>query len=159
MAAGYRVGVYGSPHLLHYRERVRIQHRELDDAAHAAAFAAVEAGRDGVSLTYFEFGTLAALYLFKQAALDAVITEVGLGGRTDATNIVDPSVAVVTSIALDHTDWLGDTRESIGREKAGIFATRRWRWLANPICRTRLARSRRRVVLIFCDAAWTGISA
>ncbi|MEG2828008.1 MAG: bifunctional tetrahydrofolate synthase/dihydrofolate synthase [Edwardsiella sp. (in: enterobacteria)] len=121
MAAGYRVGVYGSPHLLHYRERVRIQHRELDDAAHAAAFAAVEAGRDGVSLTYFEFGTLAALYLFKQAALDAVILEVGLGGRLDATNIVDPSVAVVTSIALDHTDWLGDTRESIGREKAGIF--------------------------------------
>ncbi|MDA6077206.1 bifunctional tetrahydrofolate synthase/dihydrofolate synthase [Edwardsiella anguillarum] len=121
MAAGYRVGVYGSPHLLHYRERVRIQHRELDDAAHAAAFAAVEAGRDGVSLTYFEFGTLAALYLFKKAALDAVILEVGLGGRLDATNIVDPSVAVVTSIALDHTDWLGDTRESIGREKAGIF--------------------------------------
>lgn len=121
MAAGYRVGVYGSPHLLHYRERVRIQHRELDDAAHAAAFAAIEAGRDGVSLTYFEFGTLAALYLFKQAALDAVILEVGLGGRLDATNIVDPSVAVVTSIALDHTDWLGDSRESIGREKAGIF--------------------------------------
>lgn len=121
MAAGYRVGVYGSPHLLHYRERVRIQHRELDDTAHAAAFAAIEAGRDGVSLTYFEFGTLAALYLFRQAALDAVILEVGLGGRLDATNIVDPSVAVVTSIALDHTDWLGDTRESIGREKAGIF--------------------------------------
>ncbi|WP_042860482.1 bifunctional tetrahydrofolate synthase/dihydrofolate synthase [Dickeya sp. NCPPB 3274] len=120
-AAGLRVGVYSSPHLLRYTERVRIQGRELPESRHAEAFAAIEAGRNGTSLTYFEFGTLAALWLFKQAQLDVVILEVGLGGRLDATNIVDADVAVVTSIALDHTDWLGNDRESIGREKAGIF--------------------------------------
>ncbi|WP_027711538.1 bifunctional tetrahydrofolate synthase/dihydrofolate synthase [Dickeya chrysanthemi] len=120
-AAGLRVGVYSSPHLLRYTERVRIQGRELPEFRHAQAFAAVEAGRNGISLTYFEFGTLAALWLFKQAQLDVVILEVGLGGRLDATNIVDADVAVVTSIALDHTEWLGNDRESIGREKAGIF--------------------------------------
>ncbi|WP_263063259.1 bifunctional tetrahydrofolate synthase/dihydrofolate synthase [Dickeya dadantii] len=121
IAAGLRVGVYSSPHLLRYTERVRIQGRELPESSHAEAFAAIEAGRNGTSLTYFEFGTLAALWLFKQAQLDVVILEVGLGGRLDATNIVDADVAVVTSIALDHTDWLGNDRESIGREKAGIF--------------------------------------
>ncbi|NKI75982.1 bifunctional tetrahydrofolate synthase/dihydrofolate synthase [Dickeya sp. CFBP 2040] len=120
-AAGLRVGVYSSPHLLRYTERVRIQGRELPESRHAEAFAAIEAGRNGTSLTYFEFGTLAALWLFKQAQLDVVILEVGLGGRLDATNIVAADVAVVTSIALDHTDWLGNDRESIGREKAGIF--------------------------------------
>lgn len=121
MAAGLRVGVYSSPHLLRYTERVRIQGQELPEAAHTQAFAEVESGRGDVSLTYFEFGTLAALHLFKQANLDVVILEVGLGGRLDATNIVDADVAMVTSIALDHTDWLGHDRESIGREKAGIF--------------------------------------
>lgn len=121
IAAGLRVGVYSSPHLLRYTERVRIQGQELPEAAHCQAFADIEAGRDGISLTYFEFGTLSALQLFKQAKLDVVILEVGLGGRLDATNIVDADVAVVTSIALDHTDWLGHDRESIGREKAGIF--------------------------------------
>ncbi|MGM3191607.1 bifunctional tetrahydrofolate synthase/dihydrofolate synthase [Dickeya dadantii subsp. dieffenbachiae] len=121
IAAGLRVGVYSSPHLLRYTERVRIQGRELPESSHAEAFAAIEASRNGTSLTYFEFGTLAALWLFKQAQLDVVILEVGLGGRLDATNIVDADVAVVTSIALDHTDWLGNDRESIGREKAGIF--------------------------------------
>lgn len=121
MAAGLRVGVYSSPHLLRYTERVRIQGKELSEAEHSQAFADIEAGRGDVSLTYFEFGTLAALHLFKQANLDVVILEVGLGGRLDATNIVDADVAVVTSIALDHTDWLGHDRESIGREKAGIF--------------------------------------
>ncbi|EFV40740.2 FolC protein [Enterobacteriaceae bacterium 9_2_54FAA] len=121
MAAGYRVGVYSSPHLLRYTERVRIQGEELSEAEHCRSFAALEAGRGDISLTYFEYGTLSALQLFKQSALDVVILEVGLGGRLDATNIVDPSVAVVTSIALDHTDWLGPDRESIGREKAGIF--------------------------------------
>ncbi|QYM90366.1 bifunctional tetrahydrofolate synthase/dihydrofolate synthase [Dickeya zeae] len=120
-AAGLRVGVYSSPHLLRYTERVRIQGQELAESLHAEAFAAIEAGRDGTSLTYFEFGTLAALWLFKQAQLDVVILEVGLGGRLDATNIVDADVAVVTSIAIDHTDWLGNDRDSIGREKAGIF--------------------------------------
>ncbi|WP_192457491.1 bifunctional tetrahydrofolate synthase/dihydrofolate synthase [Musicola keenii] len=121
MAAGMRVGVYSSPHLLRYTERVRIQGQELPESLHCQAFADIEAGRNGISLTYFEFGTLAALQLFKQARLDVVILEVGLGGRLDATNIVDADVAVVTSIALDHTDWLGNSRESIGREKAGIF--------------------------------------
>ncbi|MEI7188103.1 bifunctional tetrahydrofolate synthase/dihydrofolate synthase [Dickeya dianthicola] len=121
IAAGLRVGVYSSPHLLRYTERVRIQGRELSESSHVEAFAAIEAGRNGTSLTYFEFGTLAALWLFRQAQLDVVILEVGLGGRLDATNIVDADVAVVTSIALDHTEWLGNDRESIGREKAGIF--------------------------------------
>ena len=121
MAAGYRVGVYSSPHLIRYTERVRIQGEELAESAHTASFAAIEAGRGETSLTYFEYGTLSALWLFKQAQLDVVILEVGLGGRLDATNIVDTDIAVVTSIALDHVDWLGDNRESIGREKAGIF--------------------------------------
>lgn len=121
MAAGYRVGVYSSPHLVRYTERVRIQGEELPESAHCASFAVLEAGRGDISLTYFEYGTLSALQLFKQANLDIVILEVGLGGRLDATNIVDADVSVVTSIALDHTDWLGSDRESIGREKAGIF--------------------------------------
>lgn len=121
LAAGYRVGVYSSPHLVRYTERVRVQGEELAETAHTASFAAIEAGRAATSLTYFEFGTLSALWLFKQARLDVVILEVGLGGRLDATNMVNADVAVVTSIALDHTDWLGTDRESIGREKAGIF--------------------------------------
>ncbi|MBB1201714.1 bifunctional tetrahydrofolate synthase/dihydrofolate synthase [Enterobacteriaceae bacterium 89] len=120
-AAGYKVGVYSSPHLVRYTERVRVQGAELAESAHTASFAAIEKARGEISLTYFEFGTLSALWLFKQAALDVVILEVGLGGRLDATNIVDADVAVVTSIALDHTDWLGPDRESIGREKAGVF--------------------------------------
>lgn len=121
MAAGYRVGVYSSPHLVRYTERVRVQGTELDEARHSASFAAIEAGRGDISLTYFEFGTLSALNLFREAQLDVVILEVGLGGRLDATNIVDADVAVITSIALDHTDWLGPDRASIGREKAGVF--------------------------------------
>ncbi|AJJ20678.1 MULTISPECIES: bifunctional tetrahydrofolate synthase/dihydrofolate synthase [Yersinia] len=121
LAAGLRVGVYSSPHLLRYTERVRIQGQELSEAEHSHSFAQIEAGRAGISLTYFEFGTLSALQLFKQAKLDVVILEVGLGGRLDATNIVDSDVAAITSIAIDHTDWLGFDRESIGREKAGVF--------------------------------------
>ena len=121
MAAGYRVGVYSSPHLVRYTERVRVQNSELPESVHTASFAEIEAARGETSLTYFEYGTLSALWLFKQAQLDVVILEVGLGGRLDATNIVDADVAVVTSIALDHIDWLGPDRESIGREKAGIF--------------------------------------
>lgn len=118
---GYRVGVYSSPHLLRYTERVRIDNNEVDEAAHVATFAKIEQARQAVSLTYFEYTTLSALMLFKHAELDIVILEVGLGGRLDATNIIDADLAVITSIALDHTDWLGDSRESIGREKAGIF--------------------------------------
>lgn len=121
IAAGYRVGVYSSPHLVRYTERVRIQSQELSEAEHTQSFSIIEQGRGDTSLTYFEYSTLSALQLFRQADLDVVILEVGLGGRLDATNIVDADVAVITSIALDHTDWLGPDRESIGREKAGVF--------------------------------------
>ena len=121
LAAGFRVGVYSSPHLIRYTERVRVQGEELAELDHTRSFAEIEAARGETSLTYFEYGTLSALWLFKQAKLDVVILEVGLGGRLDATNMVDADVAVVTSIALDHTDWLGPDRESIGREKAGVF--------------------------------------
>lgn len=121
MAAGYRVGVYSSPHFIRYAERVRINGQELSDQQHISSFDSLNQGRGETSLTFFEFSTLSALQLFKQSDLDVVILEVGLGGRLDATNIVDADVAVLTSIALDHTDWLGPDRESIGREKAGIF--------------------------------------
>jgi dihydrofolate synthase/folylpolyglutamate synthase len=120
-AGGYRIGLYTSPHLLRYNERVRIGGAEATDAELCAAFAAVEAVRQDIPLTYFEFGTLAALWLFARARTDALVLEVGLGGRLDAVNIVDADVAVVTTIAIDHTDYLGITREDIGREKAGIF--------------------------------------
>lgn len=118
--AGYRVGVYSSPHLIRYNERVRIQNQELSDEAHTASFTFIEEHKTQ-SLTYFEFSTLSALHLFKQAKLDVVILEVGLGGRLDATNIVDSDVAVITSIDIDHVDFLGSDREQIGFEKAGIF--------------------------------------
>lgn len=117
---GLRVGVYSSPHLLRYNERVRIQNQDLPDEAHTASFAFIDENKTE-SLTYFEFSTLSALHLFKQANLDVVILEVGLGGRLDATNIVDSNLAVITSIDIDHTDFLGDTREAIAFEKAGIF--------------------------------------
>lgn len=121
LAEGYTVGVYSSPHMLRYTERVRIQGRELPELRHSEAMAAIESGRGETSLSYFEFGTLAALWQFKQASLDVVILEVGMGGRLDATNIVDADVSVITSIGLDHTEFLGPDRESIGREKAGIL--------------------------------------
>ncbi|MFC0308298.1 bifunctional tetrahydrofolate synthase/dihydrofolate synthase [Gallibacterium trehalosifermentans] len=117
--AGYRVGVYSSPHILRYNERVRIQGQELDDQQHTLAFATIEQQRTP-SLTYFEFSTLAALWLFQQAQLDVIILEVGLGGRLDATNIIDTDLAIITSIDIDHVAFLGDTREKIGFEKAGI---------------------------------------
>lgn len=118
---GLRVGVYSSPHLLRYNERVRLEGRDASDEELCEAFAAVEAGRGEISLTYFEMGTLAAFWLFERAALDAVVLEVGLGGRLDAVNLVDADLALVTSIGLDHADWLGDTRESVAFEKAGIL--------------------------------------
>jgi len=124
-AAGYRVGLYTSPHLIRYNERVRIAGVEARDEALCEAFAAVETVRGDVALTYFEFGTLAALWLFARERLDALVLEVGLGGRLDAVNIVDPDVAVVTTVAIDHVDYLGASREAIGREKAGIFRERR----------------------------------
>ncbi|MFZ2318317.1 MAG: bifunctional tetrahydrofolate synthase/dihydrofolate synthase [Pseudomonas sp.] len=118
---GLKVGVYSSPHLLRYNERVRVAGVDADDAALCAAFAVVEAARGTISLTYFEMGTLAAFWLFEQAGLDAVVLEVGLGGRLDAVNLVDADLALVTSIGLDHGDWLGDSRESVAFEKAGIL--------------------------------------
>jgi dihydrofolate synthase/folylpolyglutamate synthase len=120
-AAGHRVGAFTSPHLLRYNERIRIDGADVSDAALVAAFEAIEAARDATPLTYFEYGTLAALLLFKQADLDLAILEVGLGGRLDAVNLVDADVAVVTTVALDHMEYLGNDRESIGAEKAGIF--------------------------------------
>lgn len=121
MAAGCHVGTYTSPHLLRYNERVCVDAVEVSDAELCDAFAAVEAVRGDTSLTYFEFGTLAALHCFAQRKLDVIVLEVGLGGRLDAVNIVEPDISILTNVALDHMDWLGDTREKIGFEKAGIF--------------------------------------
>ena len=120
-AAGYRVGTFTSPHLIRYNERIVIDGREVSDASLVAAFERIDAARGSDTLTFFEFNTLAALLVFDTAGLDAIVLEVGLGGRLDSVNAVDPDVAVVTSIALDHCDWLGSDVESIGREKAGIF--------------------------------------
>lgn len=120
-AQGLKVGVYSSPHLLRYNERVKVQGVEATDLELCDAFAAVESARGDVTLTYFEMGTLAAFWLFEQAQLDAVVLEVGLGGRLDAVNLIDADLALVTSIGVDHADWLGDTRESVAFEKAGIF--------------------------------------
>ncbi|MBX8543634.1 bifunctional tetrahydrofolate synthase/dihydrofolate synthase [Pseudomonas cichorii] len=120
-AQGLKVGVYSSPHLLRYNERVQVQGVEASDAELCKAFAAVEAARGDITLTYFEMGTLAAFWLFEQARLDAVVLEVGLGGRLDAVNLVDADLSLVTSIGIDHADWLGDSRESVAFEKAGIF--------------------------------------
>ncbi|MFT4255877.1 MAG: bifunctional tetrahydrofolate synthase/dihydrofolate synthase [Pseudoxanthomonas sp.] len=123
--AGWKVGAYTSPHLLRYNERVRIEGMEADDDELVRAFEAVEAARGDTTLTYFEYGTLAALWLFQRANLDLAVLEVGLGGRLDAVNIVDADVAVITTIDIDHVEWLGPDRESIGAEKAGI--ARAWK--------------------------------
>ena len=121
MAADYRVGCYTSPHLLRYNERIRIAGLEVEDADLCAAFAAIEVARGDISLSYFEFGTLAALWLFSRAGVAVAVLEVGLGGRLDAVNAFDADCAIVTSVDIDHTDYLGDTRELIGYEKAGVF--------------------------------------
>jgi dihydrofolate synthase/folylpolyglutamate synthase len=130
--AGYRTGLYTSPHLRRYNERVRINGDAQDDDALIDAFNAVEDVRAEVPLTYFEYGTLAALEIFANARLDVAVLEVGLGGRLDAVNIVDADVAIVTSVDLDHMDYLGPTREDIGREKAGIFRAGRPVVCADP---------------------------
>lgn len=119
--AGYHVGCYTSPHLLRYNERVRIGGREIEDEILCRAFERIEAARGDTSLTYFEFGTLAAVMAFGEAGVDAAILEVGLGGRLDAVNVFDADCALVASVDLDHQEYLGDTREAIGLEKAGIF--------------------------------------
>ncbi|MFQ0997577.1 bifunctional tetrahydrofolate synthase/dihydrofolate synthase [Gilliamella sp. CG25] len=124
LASKRKVGVYSSPHLLRFTERVRINNQESTAQETVNAFVEIEKVRGDISLTYFEYATLAALYQFKKAKLDVVVLEVGLGGRLDATNIVDADIAVITTIDIDHVDYLGNTRESIGREKAGIFKSK-----------------------------------
>ncbi len=119
--AGLRVGVYTSPHLLRYNERIQIDGEVVTDQALCEAFEAIDRARGETSLTYFEFGTLAAFYLFNRQPLDLWILEVGLGGRLDAVNLIDADVTLLTTVDLDHQAWLGETREEIGREKAGIF--------------------------------------
>jgi dihydrofolate synthase/folylpolyglutamate synthase len=131
-AAGYRTGLYTSPHLVRYNERVRIAGVEVDDQPLSEAFAVVEAARGQTPLTYFEFGTLAALWLFKELRIETAILEVGLGGRLDAVNVLDPHCAVLTSVGIDHVDYLGADREAIGREKAGIFRPGRPAVVAEP---------------------------
>lgn len=120
-ASGYRVGAFTSPHFLRYNERIRIDGAEVSDAELIDAFEAIETARAETPLTYFEFGTLAALFLFARAGLDLAVLEVGLGGRLDAVNLIDADVAVITTVDLDHQAYLGNDRESIGFEKAGIM--------------------------------------
>ena len=124
-AAGWRVGAYTSPHLLAYNERVRIDGRDAGDDDLVAGFEAVDAARGDTPLTYFEYGTLAALWLFEREALDLAVLEVGLGGRLDSVNLVDADVAVITTVDIDHVDYLGPDRDAIGFEKAGI--ARAWK--------------------------------
>jgi len=130
--ARYRVGCYTSPHLLRFNERVRIARGEASDDDLACALAAVEAARGEIPLTYFEFSTLAAMWLFRNMQVDVAVLEVGLGGRLDAVNAFEPDCAVVMSVALDHMDYLGETREAIGFEKAGIFRAGRPAICADP---------------------------
>jgi dihydrofolate synthase/folylpolyglutamate synthase len=120
-AAGYRVGTFTSPHLRDYRERIRIHDRLVSGAELVAAFERIERARGAISLTFFEFNTLAAFLIFDAAKLDAWVLEIGMGGRLDAVNVVDPDVAVVVSVGLDHQEYLGSSLEAIAREKAGIF--------------------------------------
>ncbi|MFT6897374.1 MAG: dihydrofolate synthase/folylpolyglutamate synthase [Paraglaciecola sp.] len=133
LVAGKRVAVYSSPHLLDYRERVRVNAAMLDEAAHCRAFSKVEQARGDVALTYFEFGTLAALQLMHDAGVDILLLEVGLGGRLDAVNVLDPDIAVITSIDLDHQDWLGNSKEKIAWEKAGIFRAKGLAVIGEPL--------------------------
>ena len=144
-AAGYKTGAYTSPHLLRYNERIRLDGVTVDDASLCEAFARIDAARKDISLTYFEFGTLAALWLFQQTGVQVALLEVGLGGRLDAVNIIDADAALITTIAIDHVEWLGQDRDSIGREKAGIYRQGRPAICADPclppVCWTMLMRS------------------
>jgi dihydrofolate synthase / folylpolyglutamate synthase len=120
-AAGHKVGAYVSPHLLRYNERVRVDGEDVSDAEFCESFARIDAARGDLRVTYFEFGTLAAIDILTRRGVSAAVLEVGLGGRLDAVNALDADVALISSIGLDHQEWLGDDRESIGREKAGVF--------------------------------------
>ncbi|RPH64852.1 MAG: bifunctional tetrahydrofolate synthase/dihydrofolate synthase [Burkholderiales bacterium] len=133
LAAGYRVGLYTSPHLVRFNERARLDGTPVEDRALVEQFEAVEAARGDVALTYFEFSTLAVLRLFQQRAPDVAILEVGLGGRLDAVNLVDADCAIVTSVDVDHAEYLGDTRERIGWEKAHVFRAGRPAICSDPM--------------------------
>ncbi|MCA0327700.1 MAG: bifunctional tetrahydrofolate synthase/dihydrofolate synthase [Proteobacteria bacterium] len=133
LQAGFRAGVYTSPHLVRFEERCRVRGQPASAEQLAAAMARVEAARGEVSLTYFEFTTLAILDVLAGAGLDAVVLEVGLGGRLDAVNLIDTDCAIITSIDVDHAEWLGDTREKIGWEKAGILRTGRPAIVSDPV--------------------------
>ena len=132
MACGCVVGTLTSPHLLRYNERVRIDAREATDHELISVFEHIEAARGEITLTFFEYNLLAALLLFADRKVDVAVLEVGLGGRLDATNVVDADVGVLVSVGFDHRDWLGDTLDDIGREKAGIFRKRRPAVLGTP---------------------------
>jgi dihydrofolate synthase/folylpolyglutamate synthase len=132
LAAGRSVGLFTSPHFLRYNERIRIDGVEAEDAAIVSAFERIEAARGATTLTFFEYNTLAALLLFAERGVELALLEVGLGGRLDAANLVDADVSVVCSVGLDHRDWLGDTLEEIGAEKAGIFRPARPAVLGTP---------------------------
>ncbi|HET9331844.1 MAG TPA: folylpolyglutamate synthase/dihydrofolate synthase family protein, partial [Steroidobacteraceae bacterium] len=131
-ARGVRTGLFTSPHFIRYNERIRLGGREVDDAALVAAFERIEAARAATTLTFFEYNTLAALLIFAAHPVDVAVLEVGLGGRLDATNLIDADVAVLASVGFDHRDWLGDTLEQIGTEKAGIFRAGRPAVLGTP---------------------------
>ncbi|MDO8439328.1 MAG: bifunctional tetrahydrofolate synthase/dihydrofolate synthase [Telluria sp.] len=133
LRAGYKVGLYIKPHFLDFNERARINGDMASDAALVASFDAVEARRGDIDLTYFEFTTLAIMHLLSQSNLDVAILEVGLGGRLDAVNVIDADVSIVTSVDIDHTDYLGETREEIGFEKAGIFRPGRAAICSDPV--------------------------
>jgi dihydrofolate synthase/folylpolyglutamate synthase len=150
-AAGYRTALYSSPHLVRYNERVRIGGVEASDEELSKSFAAVQASRKGTPLTYFEFGTLAALWLFSRRNIEAAVLEVGLGGRLDAVNVVDADCAVLTSVAIDHVDYLGADREAIGREKAGIFRRGRPAIVADPHPPQSVLQAQARLLLINRD--------
>jgi len=150
LAAGYRVGCYTSPHLLRYNERVRIDGRELGDASLVDGLTAVERARDEIPLTYFEHGTLAAWYAFSREPLDVIILEVGLGGRLDAVNAIEPDCAIVTGVAMDHMDYLGETREQIGFEKAGIFRAGRPAICSDPLAPLSLVAHAREIGAELC---------
>lgn len=125
LANQYRVGAVCSPHLLHYNERIRLQGKSVSDALLCEAFCAIEDHRKDIALSYFEYNVLASLYIFKKTPLDFILLEIGLGGRLDAFNIVEPDVAIVTTVDLDHESFLGDTREKIAYEKAGIYRSQK----------------------------------
>ena len=133
LEAGFRTGVYTSPHLVRFEERCRVRGEPVDASELIAAFARVESARGDISLTFFEFTTLAILDLLARSGLDAVVLEVGLGGRLDAVNIIDTDCAIITSVDIDHAELLGDTRELIGAEKAGILRTGRPAIVSDPV--------------------------